>query len=211
MAEVMEKEYASNGKANAALTTGIIGTSLAGLLTLGKGGLGNLFGCGNANTCGTPANVTTEDLYVERKECQDYIDLTKQYYQGQLLNQRELTNAFFDSYKQNADSSFGLYQKIVDSSFGLYKNQRDIKDDLISKIDSVDKKVDMMAAVRPYQDALINAKIDNNALMSDYNLSRRTCRMIQGELVLPSTPEVTGYASFTPCCGSVAVSSPAQS
>jgi hypothetical protein len=23
--------------------------------------------------------------------------------------------------------------------------------------------------------------------------------MIQGELVLPSTPTVTGYASFTPC------------
>ena len=38
-------EYASNGKANAGLTTGIIGTSLAGLLTLGgMGGIGNLFG-----------------------------------------------------------------------------------------------------------------------------------------------------------------------
>ena len=38
-------EYASNGKANAGLTTGIIGTSLAGLLTLGgMGGLGSIFG-----------------------------------------------------------------------------------------------------------------------------------------------------------------------
>lgn len=38
-------EYASNGKANAGLTTGIIGTSLAGLLTLGgMGGIGGLFG-----------------------------------------------------------------------------------------------------------------------------------------------------------------------
>ena len=38
-------EYASNGKANAGLTTGIIGTSLAGLLTLGgMGGIGNIFG-----------------------------------------------------------------------------------------------------------------------------------------------------------------------
>lgn len=35
-------EYSSNGKGNAALTTGIIGTSLAGLLTLGGlGGIGN--------------------------------------------------------------------------------------------------------------------------------------------------------------------------
>jgi hypothetical protein len=39
-------EYASNGKANAGLTTGIIGTSLAGLLTLGGMNNGNsgLFG-----------------------------------------------------------------------------------------------------------------------------------------------------------------------
>ena len=39
-------EYASNGKANAGLTTGIIGTSLAGLLWAngGFGGLGGLFG-----------------------------------------------------------------------------------------------------------------------------------------------------------------------
>jgi hypothetical protein len=39
-------EYASNGKANAGLATGIIGTSLAGLLTLGgmNGGLFNLGG-----------------------------------------------------------------------------------------------------------------------------------------------------------------------
>lgn len=38
-------EYASNGKANAGLTTGIIGTSLAGLLAVGGvGGLGGLFG-----------------------------------------------------------------------------------------------------------------------------------------------------------------------
>ena len=41
--------YASNGKANAALTTGIIGTSGFGLSLLnamGNGGLGNLFGGG---------------------------------------------------------------------------------------------------------------------------------------------------------------------
>lgn len=209
MAEVMEKEYASKSKANAALTTGIIGTSLAGLLTLGRGGLGNLFGWGcGCNGTVSPSNVTNEDLYIERKECQDYIDLTKQFYNGQLATQRELADQFFASYKQNVDSSFGLYQKIVDSSFGLYKNQRDIKDDLIAKIDSVDKKVDMMAAVRPYQDALINAKIDNNALLADYNLSKRTCRMIQGQLVLPNTPVISGYGSY--CCSAPATTASAQ-
>ena len=71
---------------------------------------------------------------------------------------------------------------------------------MIEKINDVEKKVDVMAAIRPYQDALINAKIDNVALVGDFNLARKTCRMITGELVLPSTPTVTGYASY--CCGS---------
>ena len=52
-------EYASNGKANAGLTTGIIGTSLAGLLWAngangGNGLLGGLFGGGNRNYVQTP-------------------------------------------------------------------------------------------------------------------------------------------------------------
>ncbi len=189
----------------------IIGTSLAGLLTLGAVGMGGrngLFGC-NAGGA-SPANVTNEDLYVERKECQDYIELTKEYYQGRLTNQRELSDAFFAAYQRDVDNSFSLYknqrdmndalnQRITDASFGLYKNQRDEKDELVAKINDVEKKVDVMAAIRPYQDALINAKIDNNALMSDYALAKRTCRMIQGELVLPSTPVVTGYGSYTGC------------
>ena len=202
MAEVMENahtHYASNSKANAALTTGIIGTSLAGLLTLGSGCgksiLGNLFGgCG----CNNP-QVPSGELYNERKEQADFIELTKQYYEGQIATNEKLNKNFFDLYKMNVDTSWGLYKNHVDDSFALYKGQRDQKDELIAKIDAVDKKVDIMAAIRPYQDALINCKIDNVAQVADFNLARRTCRMIQGELVLPSTPTVTGYPSYTPC------------
>ena len=200
MAEVMEgKQYASNAKANAGLTTGIIGTSLAGLLTLGamnggKGLLGGLLG----GYCPDP-QVPTGDLYNERKETADYIELTKQFYEGQISTQKQIDKNFFDVYKMNVDTSWGLYKNHVDDSFALYKGQRDQKDELIAKIDAVDKKVDIMAAIRPYQDALINCKIENVAQVADFNLARRTCRMIQGELVLPSTPTVTGYPSFTPC------------
>ena len=189
MAEIMDaphKPYASNAKANAGLTLGIIGTSLAGLNILG-GGLGNfLGGCkptGNGN-----AGLTNEDLYLERKQCENFLETTKQYYEGQMAFQAALHRDFAAAYERD-----------VKNSFDLYKGQRDIKDDLQAKIDAVDKKVDVMAAIRPYQDALINAKIDNNALIADFNLARRTCRMIQGEIVLPSTPTVTGYASFYPC------------
>ena len=168
----------------------IIGTSLAGLLALKSGLFNGILGGIAPQPAAAPeaCNLPFGSLYNERKENQDYIELTKQYYEGQIVNREDLNNKFFSLYKQH-----------VDDSFALYKGQRDTKDDLIAKINEVEKKVDVMAAIRPYQDALINTKIDNVALVGDFNLARRTCRMIQGELVLPSTPTVTGYPSFTPC------------
>ena len=201
MAEVMEnmhhKEYASNAKANAGLTTGIIGTSLAGLLALGAIGKGaGILGGGTGPSC---PGVPHGELYNERKEQADFVELTKQYYETQIETNNKIDKNFFDLYKMNVDNSFGLYKNQVDNSFALYKGQRDQGDFIMSKIADVEKKVDIMSAVRPYQDALINAKIDNVALVSDFNLAKRTCKMISGEVVLPSTPTVTGYASYNPC------------
>jgi hypothetical protein len=203
MAEVMEthKEFASNAKANAGLTTGIIGTALSGILAIKDGLFNGILGGGSKES--SDSCVPHGERYNERKEQEDYVELTKQFYDGVIATQANVNQKFFDLYKMNVDTSFGLYKNHVDDSFALYKGQRDSKDELISKINEVDKKVDMMAAVRPYQDALINCKIDNVALVSDFNLARRTCRMLQGELVLPSTPTVTGYASYTPCAPQV--------
>ena len=199
MAEVMEgtckHEYATKGKANAGLTLGIIGTSLAGLMALGNGGIGNILGTGKQDCSGVPHG----ELYNERKETQDYVQLTKDFYEGQIATNAKIDKNFFDLFKMNVDTSFGLYKNHVDDSFKLYKGQRDQADAIFAKIADVEKKVDIMGAIRPYQDALINAKIDNVAQVSDFNLARRTCRMITGELVLPSTPTVTGYPSYSPC------------
>ena len=177
----------------------IIGTSLSGLLTLGALGLGAFGMAGKNNHEGHCPGVPSGCLYNERKEQADFVELTKQFYEEKISTQNQINQNFFNLYKMNVDTSWGLYKNHVDDSFALYKGQRDTKDDLMAKINEVDKKVDMMAAVRPYQDALINCKIDNVALISDFNLAKRTCRMIQGELVLPSTPTVTGYASYSPC------------
>ena len=200
MAEVMENtchhdKYATKAKANAGLTTGIIGTSLAGLMALGVIGKGTGI-LGGGDPC---PGVPHGELYNERKEQEDYVTLTKQYYEAQIATNEKIDKNFFDLYKMNVDNSFGLYKNHVDDSFALYKGQRDQADVLMAKIADVEKKVDIMGAVRPYQDALINAKIDNVALVGDFNLARRTCRMITGELVLPSTPTVTGYPSYSPC------------
>ena len=201
MAEVMEgtckHEYASKAKGNAGLTLGIIGTSLAGLMALGAVGKGTgILGGGSTPSC---PGVPHGELYNERKEQADFVDLTKQYYESQIATNEKIDRNFFDLYKFNVDNSFGLYKNHVDDSFALYKGQRDQADAIMAKIADVEKKVDVMSAIRPYQDALINAKIDNVALVGDFNLARRTCKMITGELVLPSTPTVTGYASYNPC------------
>ena len=197
MAEIIDNgmHYASNAKGNAGLTLGIIGTSIAGLLALGgmnnsNGGgiLGGLFGGGNGNNANKNFTMTEEELFLERKQAQDNIAITKQYYQGVIDFNKTLTDGFFAAYERD-----------VKNSFDLYKLSRDQKDELTKRIDEVDKKVDVMAAIRPYQDALINSKIDNVAMIADFNLARRTCRMISGEVVLPSTPTVTGYASYSPC------------
>lgn len=161
------------------------------LLGNGKSILGNILG-NNTSNCNCPSPqmvaISAEEQYLERKQCADNLNTTKQYYQGVIDFNKTLTDSFFAAYERD-----------VKNSFDLYKLSRDNKDELSRRIDEVDKKVDVMAAIRPYQDALINAKIDNVALVGDFNLARRTCRMITGELVLPSTPTVTGYASYNPC------------
>ena len=172
----------------------IIGTALGALNTLGNGNggglLSGLFGNSNCNVgpCNKIAGITNEELFIERSQAAEYLATTKQYYEGMMQTNKNITDAFFDSYKRD-----------VDNSFMLYKSQRDSDDVLARKIDEVDKKVDIMAAIRPYQDALINAKIDNVAANANFNLEKRTCKMITGQLVLPSTPTVTGYGSYYPC------------
>ena len=167
----------------------IIGTALGALngMGCGSGLLSGLFG-GGCGSCSKNAGITNEELYIERSQAAEYLATTKQYYEGMMQTNKAIGDAFFESYKRD-----------VDNSFMLYKSQRDADDVLAKRIDEVDKKVDVMAAIRPYQDALINAKIDNVAANANFNLEKRTCKMITGQLVLPSTPTITGYGSYYPC------------
>lgn len=100
---------------------------------------------------------------------------------------------------------FGLYKSQIDADFGLYKSQRDGFDITNTRVSELEKEVAVLRATRPYQDALIQAAITRVAEQADFNLFRRTCRMITGEVVLPNTPTVTGYPAYNPC------SCPAQS
>lgn len=69
-------EYASNAKANAGLTTGIIGTSLGAIASgvLGNGGIGGLFG-GNCNGENTPVNRYEMNLVRENDNLRTQVAL----------------------------------------------------------------------------------------------------------------------------------------
>ena len=117
----------------------------------------------------------------------DYIDITKQYYENKIAVMKEMHENFYLLDKHDTKNSIDLY-----------KYSRDNKDELNEKINALQCKVDVMAAIRPYQDALIDARIHDAEQRADFNLLRRTQKMIEGQLVLGDTA-ISGYPSTRSC------------
>lgn len=203
------KEYATKGVGNAGLTLGIIGTALGAYAVSRRGG-GLFGGWGGGNM---PENVNINTLgggygggqvaptafEAWEKSCDDAIALTSAIYQGRITQMNE---RFSDRQVLNGEL-FGLYQSQINADFNLYKGQRDADDVLKGQIDDLKCEVAVLKATRPYQDKLIMCEINDARKDAAYALDRRTSRMITGELVLPSTPTVTGYPSYNPCCTQV--------
>ena len=215
-------DYASKATGNAGLTLGIIGTALgAGAWLFGGnrsvfGSLGNGMPDNvNINTYGgmTASNTAPTALEVMEKECDDEVKLLT-YMFGMKLDTANKFYAMretdiaekFSMYKGANDAinaenrrainaEFGLYKSQVDADFGLYKNQRDQYDALQAKYSDLDKKVAVMEALTPYKEKLMMAYVNE-----------KCCRKIDGQLVLPSTPVVTGYGSYG--CNCTAPSTP---
>lgn len=197
--EQKHKEYASKSVAGTALGFGIAGTAL---WLLGNNGRGLFGGCGHNSGDG----VATPTAYqVERKECDDVVALTNAFWQARVTQMNE---RFADRQVINSEM-FGLYKSQIDADFLLYKGNRDSYDSLKSQIDELRTLVAVGAAVRPYQDKLIQCEIDRAFTAGINYTDRKTCRMISGEVVLPNTPTVTGYQSYNPCHCNVVTSAPA--
>ena len=214
-----KKEYASKGLAGTALGIGIGGLALALLNGNGRGVFGSL-GNGmpdnvNINTYGgmTASNTAPTALEVMEKECDDEVKLLT-YMFGMKLDTANKFDAMretdiaekFSMYKwateainaenrRAMDAEFGLYKSQIDADFGLYKNQRDQYDTLQAKYCDLDKKVAVMEALTPYKEKLMMAYVNE-----------KTCNCLRGQLVLPSTPVISGYGSY--CCNGTAPSTP---
>ena len=109
-------EFASNGKANAGLATGIIGTSLGGLWALGNGLLG-----------GMGRSACSEDHFVNRFELDKDQQIAKLETENSLLK----SNIYTDS--KIADSYARLDSKIrdLDSSFNAFKAEQGVVNALV--------------------------------------------------------------------------------
>lgn len=216
-------DYASKATGNAGLTLGIIGTALgAGAWLLGgnnRSVFGSLGGSNmpenvNINTYGanSSSNQPTA-LQVMEKECADEVKLLTDMFGLKLdtankfyaMRETDIAEKF-GLYKSQVDAinaenrramqaEFGLYKSQIDADFGLYKNQRDQYDALQAKYCDLDKKVAVMEALTPYKEKLMMAYVNE-----------KCCRKIDGQLVLPSTPVVTGYGSYG--CNCTAPSTP---
>ena len=214
-----KKEYASKGLAGTALGIGIGGLALALLNGNGRGVFGSL-GNGmpdnvNINTYGgmTASNTAPTALEVMEKECADEVKLLTDMFGLKLdtankfyaMRETDIAEKF-SMYKGATDAinaenrramqaEFGLYKSQIDADFGLYKNQRDQYDALQAKYCDLDKKVAVMEALTPYKEKLMMAYVNE-----------KTCNCLRGQLVLPSTPVISGYGSY--CCNSTAPSTP---
>lgn len=197
-------DYASKATGNAGLTLGIIGTALgAGAWLLGgnnRSVFGSLGGSNmpeNVNINAYGANASSNQptaLQVMEKECDDEVKLLT-YMFGMKL---DTANKFYAMRETDIAEKFSMYKgandainaenrRAMQAEFGLYKNQRDQYDALQAKFSDLDKKVAVMEALTPYKEKILLQAME-----------LKTAYDIKGQLVLPSTPTVTGYGSY--CC-----------
>lgn len=100
-----------------------------------------------------------------------------------------------------------IYNKIVDvltaqhnrDSFNLYKSQRDADDSIMKELSDLKAQVAINAAIRPYQDKLIQCEIDKAFTAGINYTDRKTCNVIYGQVCLPNEPTITGYVGANQC------------
>lgn len=206
-------EYASKGIAGTGLGLGIAGTALGLGAWLFGGNNRSVFGSlggnmpenVNINANGYGANNNANQptaLQVMEKECADEVKLLTDMFGLKL----DTANKFYAMRETDIAEKFSMYKGATDAinaenrramqaEFGLYKNQRDQYDALQAKYCDLDKKVAVMEALTPYKEKLMMAYVNE-----------KCCRKIDGQLVLPSTPVVTGYGSYG--CNCQAASTP---
>lgn len=227
-----KKEYASKGVAGTGLGLGIAGTALGLMALWGRGNGISLGGNSvpenvNINTTSGGASSAAAPTAFQAWEngCEARLALTNEMWglkvntMQQMYDHRQTDiSEKFGIWKSQVDGDFGLYKsqrdlydvmndKLTNASFGLYKEQRDNFDKVMARVSELETKVAVGAAIRPYQDRLIQCEIDKAYTAGINYTDRKTCRAIYGVVGLPSTPTVSvleGANPFGCNCGRAA-------
>lgn len=172
----------ANGKANAGLTLGIIGTALgawalfgnrrsAGASILGGAG-GGMLGDGSTNinvlgaTAGSGSGAPTA-FQAWEKSCEDTLALQGGLYQWALTQQNQrfedrerLNSELFGVYIDGRNRTDALIEKNNTDHFNLYKYTRDADDDIRKELSDLKAELAVTKAIRPYQDKLIQCEME---------------------------------------------------
>lgn len=144
------------------------------------------------------------------KGCEEVLALTNEMW-GLKVN---TLNQMAAARERDTAEKFSLYQSQVNGDFGLFKSMRDLYDVLnerySAKFNDLDKEVAVLKATAPLREQIMLDRIGCAHTDAINYTDRRTCRMIEGQVVLPSTPTVTGYGSVGRCaCPAQAAATPA--
>lgn len=128
-------------KARSGNTLGIIGTIGTGLAVLGNNVLGGIIGGGR--------NFEQAEINrVAEKECSDYLELTKAWYEGRI---------------EALNDKYAVRQVDIAEKFSLYQNDNNNAKVLQAQIDELKTKMAVSEAVRPYQDKILMDAIAREA------------------------------------------------
>lgn len=209
-----------NGKANAGLTLGIIGTALGAWALFGNRRAGLL---GGVSGSGMPSNININGLETGiaggsngvnaptafqawEKGCEDTLALQSGLYNWALTQQNQrfqdrqtIDSELFGIYKSTRDGFDVLNAQHNRDAFNLYKSQRDADDSIMKELSDLKAQVAINAAVRPYQDKLIQCEIDKAFTAGINYTDRKTCNVIYGQVCLPNEPTITGYVGANQC------------
>lgn len=229
-----------NGKANAGLTLGIIGTALgawalfgnrrsAGAGLLGSGSGGGMLGDGSTNinvlgaTMGIGGSNGPTAFQAWEKTCEDTLALQGGLYQWALTQQNQrfedrerLNGELFSVYSDGRNRYDALIEKNNADAFNLYKYTRDADDDIRKELSDLKAEIAVTKAVRPYQDKLIQCEMERLYTAGINYTNQKTCNVIYGVVTLPNEPTVTGLVGRNQCgclpCGfaQTAAPTPAQ-
>ena len=171
----------------------------------------NAYGTGAGNGCVAPTSFQAWD-----KGCEDALELTNAMWglklgsmQAIAANRETDIAEKFSLYKTMVDADFGLYKNNRDNIdavnnrlnselFGLYKYTRDKDDETRKELCDLKAQVAISNAVRPYQDKLIQCEIEKAFTAGINYVDRKTCKMVEGVVVVPTEPTITGIGSY--CC-----------